>query len=160
MAAAMLRLLSIIVLASLCTTPARAEWEWTRWGMTTHAVRLAAPANLVRLDEPVGRSRLRMLFSVETEMMGIAVLARLGFGRGGELGMVELRPVDPAVGCPAASGELARRLGAPVSQRRSPSPRLLWAEAGINLIEFRSAGDGACIIRLTPLPKRQPYLGG
>ncbi|MDN2580165.1 hypothetical protein [Aquibium sp. ELW1220] len=156
----MSRLLSIIALAAVITTPARAEWEWTRWGMTTHAVRLAAPADLVRLDEPVGRSRLRMLLSVEIETMGIAAHARLGFSRAGELGMVELRPVDPVRDCPAAAEALSRRLGDPVSQRHTPSQRLLWSDDGTNLIEFRSAGDGACVIRLTPLPKRQPYLGG
>jgi len=156
----MSRLLSIVALAAVITTPARAEWEWTRWGMTTHAVRLAAPAGLVRLDEPVGRSRLRMLLSVEIETLGIPVRARLGFSRAGELGMVELRPVDPVRDCPAASAELSRRLGDPVSQRSTPTARLLWADAGTNLVEYRGAGDGACVIRLTPLPRRQPYLGG
>lgn len=156
----MWRLLSIIALATLISTPARAAWDWTRWGMTTHAVRLAAPAGLVRLDEPVGRSRLRVLFSVEAEAVGIAVQARLGFSRDGQLGMVELRPVDPGRDCKAASDELSRLHGAPVSQRHSPSVRLLWADDGENLIEFRSAADGACVIRLTPLPQRRPYLGG
>lgn len=157
----MRHLLSIAALAASLATPASAGWEWTHWGMTPHAVRLAGPAGLARLDAPLARSRLRMLFSIDMTVDGLDVSGRLGFGRSGHLGLIELRPVDPVQGCIAASAVFARRYGRPVSQRFSPSERLLWADAGAgNLIEYRRGADGDCVIRLTPLPKRQPYLGG
>lgn len=161
MACRMRHLLSIAAIAVSLASPASAGWEWTQWGMTTHAVRLAGPAGLGRLDAPLARSRLRMLFTVDVTMDGLDLSARLGFGRSGRLGLIELRPVDPAQGCVSASAVLARRYGRPVSQRFAPSERLLWADAGEgNLIEYRRSEEGGCVIRLTPLPRRQPYLGG
>lgn len=152
--------LPFIVIATCISSPARAGWEWTRWGMTPHAVRLAAPVNLARIEEPVARSRLEMLLAVDVRTDGIDFRARLGFGELGQLGMVELRPVDAARDCAPASKALARRHGAPVSLRRAPTERLLWADADAgNLVEFRRVG-GACVIRVSPLPRRKPYLRG
>ena len=129
--------------------------------MTQHAVRLAAPAQPVRLDEPVQGSSLTMRMAVDIETAGIGFRARLGFSEFGELGLVEMRPIDEARDCAAASQALARLHGVPVSRRRSPTERLLWADADRDsLVEFTRGENGACAIRLMPLPRRNPYLRG
>lgn len=154
-------LLFAIAFATLASTSAWAGWEWTEWGMTRHAARLAAPAGTGRVDEPVAGSNLTMLLAVDVESSGIDFQARLGFSEYGELGLVELRPSDEARDCEAASDALMRQHGAPVSRRLSPSQRWLWADAESDtLVEFTRGGDGGCLIRLTPLPRRNPYLRG
>lgn len=157
----MRHLLPVIALATCFSTPAWAGWEWTNWGMTTHAVRLAAPKQPARLDEPVKGASLTMRLAVDIETAGIGFRARLGFSEFGELGLVEMRPVDEVRDCAAASRALARLHGAPVSRRVVPTERLLWADAERDsLVEFTRDEDGACLIRLTPLPRRNPYLRG
>lgn len=157
----MWRLFSLIVIATCISTPASAGWEWTDWGMTPHAVRMAAPTQPMRLDEPAKGASVTMRLAVDIETAGIGFRARLGFSEFGELGLVEMRPVDEVRDCAAASRALARLHGAPVSRRVVPTERLLWADAERDsLVEFTSGRDGACLIRLTPLPRRNPYLRG
>ncbi|RST87096.1 hypothetical protein EJC49_07455 [Aquibium carbonis] len=157
-----MRLFLFAIAFSTCvSTPARAGWEWTNWGMTQHAARLAAPAGTGRVDEPVAGSSLTMLLAVDVEASGIDFQARLGFSEFGELGLVELRPSDEVRDCDAASDALLQQHGAPVSRRSSPSQRWLWADAERDtLVEFSRGDDGSCLIRLTPLPRRNPYLRG
>lgn len=157
----MWRLFSLIVIATCASTPAFAGWEWTSWGMTQHAARLAAPTQPVRLDEPVEGSSLTMRLAVDIETAGIGFRARLGFSAFGELGLVEMRPVDDVRDCAAVAEALARLHGAPVSRRVAPTQRLLWADADRDsLVEFTRDEAGACLIRLMPLPRRNPYLRG
>lgn len=148
-------------LATCLSTPAWADWEWTRWGMTVREAHQSAPGASRKLEEPFPGGKYVNHLSVPAAISDLRFQALLAFDKNGRLGFVELRPAGGDRDCAGVAAAMDAAFGEPLSERREPTERMLWSDLEReNLVEFTRADDRTCRVRYMPLPRRNPYLPG
>lgn len=118
------------VLAS--AVPARADWEFTRWGMSVAELRKAAPVpvSLARMDERVFKRILRessiLAYIPRFNWLGHRFELRFGFDRTAKLNRIFL--VAPDDRFRELADVLTRIHGEPLSEAEAPLPCRLWRD--------------------------------
>jgi len=105
----------LVTTALAFASPAKAEWQYTRWGMSPSEVVVASgsTAELVAADEGNSIFGQQMLARAPYQAAGVTFRAEFLFSPlGHALSMVRLSVLDPR-NCDALLGELRGRYGSP-----------------------------------------------
>jgi hypothetical protein len=156
----------LILLAALATAaPARADWQYTRWGMSPAAV-VAASGGAARLqpgdrDDRVFNLDLKAVGTYETPSLSYEA-DFLFTRRSNRLAAVKLMPAEGQ--CDALREELAETYGKPLADRRDFTMMSVetqtWRDAqGNNHVLFADVQTGAgrrlCHVLYRPLGRRR-----
>lgn len=155
--------IAAIIVACAFATPAQADWQYTRWGMTLPELQAASPAGLVVRDLPRHSTPQSTIRASSTyEASGMRFTARFGFDQRSRLNRVSLTLSD-ASQCSALRESLRSVYGWPDVRNQTRAFNLdRWRDVrGGQMITLLSIGEGmgptlaTCDLDYTPIVTRE-----
>lgn len=146
-----------LLVATAVATPAQADWQWSRWGMTIEQLRAAAPYPLMPFSMPdIDRDDSVSRIGGSHAVSGRRFAVVFRFSSADALNAVLLMPNDNSL-CPTLISELTNANGQPIAthaDRYSHSVRWRNSATG-NDIEVSQVNDGPvityCMIEYRPI---------
>ena len=154
--------LAAAICLGLGASPAAADWQYSRWGMSP--AQLAAASGGVAKpndDRDLDAEGLRAELAAPYMAGSLPFTAVFRFDAEGGLDDVALIPAGP-VSCPAVRAALVAHHGTPEGKADPQSGATLrWHDLDAdNLVVFLDLGDGHCSIQYSKLPNTRPGGGG
>ncbi|WP_237476887.1 hypothetical protein [Lichenibacterium dinghuense] len=138
--------------------PARADWQYTRWGMTPDQVTAASNAAAQpNPDRRLDADGLKAALTAPYQGAAIPFTAVFLFDPENRLQVVTLDPVG-GIACPVIVQALVANHGAPENDADPLRARTLrWDDAdNDNLVVYADLGEGSCTIQYSRLPPTRP----
>lgn len=145
--------LVVAALTLLAASPANADWQYTRWGMTVGEVKAASPYVVLHEAPDLSLPSSRVKAGAKYRAGGMSFTAAFGFGDDGGLNRVKLY-LDDGSRCDELRHSLRSVYGeeAPNTLNNSIVSLAKWRdEENKNMIGYLAIGDDKCSVTYEPI---------
>ena len=148
----------VAVVTMAAATPARANWQYTQWGMSPDQVKLASDGTARdNGDRKLDADGVKATLTAPYEGAALPFTAVFLFDARDRLEYVTLNPIGQ-ISCPVVLQALSANHGTPTgTDDMVHASTRRWDDVeNDNLVVFLDLGQGNCSIQYSKLPNTQP----